>query len=499
MLAESNEKSEAPAQARDVPKEGDVIAGKYRVERVLGAGGMGVVVAAHHILLDEKVALKFLLPAARVNKEAVARFMREAQAATRIKSEHVAQVKDVGKLDDGAPYIVMEFLDGSDLSTWLTELGPLPVDQTVDFVLQACEAIAEAHAHGIVHRDLKPPNLFCVRKADGALCIKVLDFGISKISSKNGSPQLTQTTHIMGSPLYMSPEQMSDSKAVDGRSDIWALGVILFELLTGRLPFESEAVTALAVKITNEPAPVLSSLRRDVPRGLDAVLARCFEKEKENRYQTVAELASALEGFGTPRARLSVERVRGVQKQTSLSESARVLQELPRASMPMTSYDVDVSGAPKDASPRSADTVFGARRTPRHRLQGRIVMATSVVALLAATVVFVRASLPAPLAAAAPSPVPSTTVAPPVATPPPPPPPAPPPSDIPPAPMAPVAPTAVTSAAAPPAPAARAIATRPAAARPSAPAAAPPANQAKCNPPYIIDAAGHHKYKPECL
>jgi serine/threonine-protein kinase len=187
-------------------REGDVLAGQYRVERVLGIGGMGVVVAAHHIQLDEKVALKFLLPDALGNSEAVSRFAREARAAVKIKSEHVARVMNVGTLPNGAPYMVMEYLDGGDLAAWLRERGALSVEQAVEFVLQACEAIAEAHALGIVHRDLKPANLFCIRRADGRLSIKVLDFGISKMSQFGGSGQsaMTQATGTMGSPLYMS-------------------------------------------------------------------------------------------------------------------------------------------------------------------------------------------------------------------------------------------------------------------------------------------------------
>src|SRR5262245_59127005 len=164
-------------------REGEVLAGKYRVDRVLGVGGMGVVVAAHHIELDDKVAIKFLLPETLENGEAVARFAREARAAVKIKSEHVARVSDVGKLESGAPYMVMEYLVGSDLAGWLDERGPLPIDQVVEFVLQASEAIAEAHSLGIVHRDLKPANLFAIRRPDGALSIKVLDFGISKMTS----------------------------------------------------------------------------------------------------------------------------------------------------------------------------------------------------------------------------------------------------------------------------------------------------------------------------
>src|ERR1700722_2893905 len=188
---------------------GEGLAGKYRIERVLGAGGMGGVVAAHHIQLDQRVALKFLVPEALLNPGSIARCAREARAAVKIKSEHVARVSDVGQLENGAPYMVMEYLEGLDLSTWLRDRGALPVEQAVDFVLQAGEAIADAHALGIVHRDLKPANLFCVRRSDGQLTIKVLDFGISKLTTGGALvPDMTRTSAMMGSPYYMSPEQM---------------------------------------------------------------------------------------------------------------------------------------------------------------------------------------------------------------------------------------------------------------------------------------------------
>src|SRR4051812_29611172 len=208
-------------------REGDVLAGKYRVDKILGAGGMGVVVAAHHVQLDERVAIKFLLPEALGNAEAVARFAREARAAVKIKSEHVARVIDVGTLETGAPYMVMEYLEGGDLSQVLASRGPLPVEEAVEYVLQACEAIAHAHALGIVHRDLKPANLFLIRRPDGTNAIKVLDFGISKVmpgKSASSDNAMTRTRTVMGSPLYMSPEQMASTRDVDGRTDLWALG-----------------------------------------------------------------------------------------------------------------------------------------------------------------------------------------------------------------------------------------------------------------------------------
>src|SRR5579863_6621840 len=219
-------------------QEGEILDGKYRVDRVLGVGGMGIVVAATHVALNQRVAIKFLLPAAVGNPQIIERFAREARAAVQIQSEHVARVTDVGTLPTGSPYMVMEFLEGSDLAAAIERGGAMPVAQAVGFVLQACEAIAEAHALGIVHRDLKPANLFLARRAGRDPMVKVLDFGISK--TKDAAAGLTQTSSVMGSPYYMAPEQMMSSKDVDVRSDIWALGIILYELLSGKAPFQGD-------------------------------------------------------------------------------------------------------------------------------------------------------------------------------------------------------------------------------------------------------------------
>lgn len=295
-----------------VVETGQTILGKYRVERVLGVGGMGVVVAAHHLELDDRVAIKFLLPETLSNDQAVARFVREARAAVRIKSEHVARVSDVGKLENGAPYMVMEYLEGSDLSDWLSTRGPLPVEQAVDFVLQASEAIAEAHVLGIVHRDLKPANLFAIRRPDGSSSIKVLDFGISKVTSLGGSGgegSMTRTSTMMGSPSYMSPEQIQSSRDVDCRADIWALGVILYELLSGQVPFGGQHIAELIYAImSSEPAP-LRALRPDVPIELEACVMRCLAKQRERRFSSVAAMATTLLAFGSRRAATSVERI----------------------------------------------------------------------------------------------------------------------------------------------------------------------------------------------
>src|SRR5882724_2869896 len=292
-----------------LPSENDVIAGKYRVERVIGRGGMGVVVAAWHLELDQRVALKFLLPDLVERGESAERFRREARAAARIKSEHVARVIDVGTWE-GAPYMVMEYLDGRDLGSELRERGSLPIQDCVDYVLQAIEAVAEAHALGIVHRDLKPENLFLTRRVDGSRTIKVLDFGISKsiILGSIDQPSLTRTATIMGSPFYMSPEQMRTPRNVDVRSDIWALGAILYDLIGGQPPYVAETIPQLcALMLESDPSP-LRQLRPEVPSELEAVVAGCLVKDMNKRYSSVAELAQALIPFGRRSSRVHAER-----------------------------------------------------------------------------------------------------------------------------------------------------------------------------------------------
>ncbi|MEP7050745.1 MAG: serine/threonine-protein kinase [Pseudomonadota bacterium] len=319
---------------------GQILIGKYRIERVLGIGGMGVVVAATHVHLEERVAIKFLLPEALYNGEAVARFIREARAAVRIKSEHVARVSDVGTLENGSPYMVMEYLEGTDLSDLVQRQGAMSVADAVESLLQACEAIAEAHALHIVHRDLKPANLFMIRRADGTPSVKVLDFGISKIGGPPGTASdlgMTKTTAVMGSPLYMSPEQMASSRDVDQRTDIWALGVILYELVSGRMPFNADTMPQLCAMILQQSPPLLRSIRADVPDGLEQVIARCMEKDRTKRYATVAELAQALLPFAPRRARASVERIsRVIGGEGYVPSSAAPLSEAPVASIGAT-------------------------------------------------------------------------------------------------------------------------------------------------------------------
>jgi tRNA A-37 threonylcarbamoyl transferase component Bud32 len=297
---------------------GTVLAGKYRVDRVLGEGGMGVVVLATDEQLERRVAIKFLLPEYAQHAEATQRFLREARAAVKIQSEHVARVIDVGTLDTGSPYMVMEYLQGRDLAAVIDERLILPVEDAVAHVLEACDAIAEAHSVGIVHRDLKPANLFLANQPDGSTRIKVLDFGISKatMTAATGGvdPSLTRTSSMMGSPLYMSPEQMKSAKNVDPRTDVWALGVILYELLTGEPPFYAESIPELSAKVLLEEPVAIRSLRADVPQALEAVVKRALAKDMAARFPTVADLAAALAQFGPARTRANVERASKVLK-----------------------------------------------------------------------------------------------------------------------------------------------------------------------------------------
>jgi eukaryotic-like serine/threonine-protein kinase len=291
---------------------GDILAGKYEVERVLGAGGMGVVVAARHLQLRDRVALKFLLPDVMMQPEAVERFEREARNAVRIKGEHVARVSDVGTLDNGVPYMVVEYLDGVDLAHLLEKQGPFLPEEAIEYILQACEAMAEAHSLGIVHRDLKPSNLFLTRRPSGEALIKVLDFGISKSLMGDGDappPSLTTTNGVIGSPLYMSPEQVRNAKTVDARTDIWSLGVILYELIAGACPFDGRMVPEVIAKIAADPPVPLRARRPEIDARIEQIVLQCLEKNPAARFASVADLAAALLPFGGPRAQISMHRI----------------------------------------------------------------------------------------------------------------------------------------------------------------------------------------------
>jgi len=303
---------------------GAVVAGKYRIEAELGAGGMGRVLAAMHLQLGQRVAIKILSPQILASEEGRARFAREAQVSARIRSEHVARTMDVGTLANGAPYIVMEYLDGEDLTTRLRRGGPLSIDQSMEFILQACEAVADAHALGIVHRDLKPSNLFIIRRSDGSEAVKVLDFGVSKVvggADAEGDVSMTKTSALMGSPVYMSPEQMTSARNVDSRTDIWALGATLYEMLAGGPPFMAGSLPELCSQVLTFPTPSLRARRPDVPPGIEKIVYRCLQKNPAERYETIAGFAAALSRYAPERAKPTAERIARIIFTAGLTES----------------------------------------------------------------------------------------------------------------------------------------------------------------------------------
>jgi serine/threonine-protein kinase len=277
-------------------KEGTVIDGKYRVDDVLGRGAMGVVVAATHQELREKVALKFLYVRADNGSDFRARFRREAQVSAKLKNEHITRVIDIGTWREHALFMVMEHLTGTDLRKVTRNFGALPVDRAIDYIIQVCEGMAEAHAHGIIHRDLKPSNLFVTKRADGTDLIKILDFGISKWSAQEGElDDLTQTGVVLGSPKYMSPEQLFGSGAVDVRADVWSIGAIFYELLVGHPPFDFPTLTRICAELSSTRPPAnMREQRPDLPEALDEVVLRALERDRDGRIANVADLAGAI-------------------------------------------------------------------------------------------------------------------------------------------------------------------------------------------------------------
>ncbi|HEX7843063.1 MAG TPA: serine/threonine-protein kinase, partial [Kofleriaceae bacterium] len=328
---------------------GDVLAGKYRVDKILGIGGMGMVVAATHLEIDQRVALKFMLPGASESPETAARFLREAKAAGRLNSDHVCRVFDVGRFDSGAPYIVMEYLQGESVAARLRRHGPMRVSDAVDFVLQAIEGLAEAHAHGIIHRDLKPDNLFLHKRNDGGTIVKVLDFGISKISVTGIS---TKTGDIMGSPAYMAPEQMESTRSVDHRADVWSLGVVLYQLVVGQAPFRGDTLPLLCMHVVNDEPDPMSAIRGDLPDGFEEAVMRCLRKEPDERYADVGALARALAPFGPRNASISASRIQVVLQRTGKHDSSSLI--------PNDLAPGDGTGpAPREAEPPHGSTLVG--------------------------------------------------------------------------------------------------------------------------------------------
>jgi eukaryotic-like serine/threonine-protein kinase len=286
----------------DIPEVGSVFADAYRIEAVLGTGGMGVILRATELASERCVAIKLMTPAAAAVPEQVARFRREAKAASSLTSKHVVRVLDSGELDSGLPFIVMEHLEGSSLVDVVKKRGPLPIAEAVDYVLQAIHGVAEAHVLGVVHRDLKPANLFLCGD-DSAPIIKVLDFGASKLMAESqvdpSDPGgVTIASSLIGSPRYMAPEQIRTALEVDARADVYALGATLHELLSGQPIFFADSLARIFAQVLWDPPQALSTTRDDVPPALADVVMKCLAKTPEDRYATVEALASALAPFG---------------------------------------------------------------------------------------------------------------------------------------------------------------------------------------------------------
>ncbi|HSY22547.1 MAG TPA: protein kinase [Polyangiaceae bacterium] len=375
-----------------IPLPGEMVGGKFVVERVLGVGGMGVVVAARHMQLGQTVAIKFLRRSAATSPESVNRFLREARASVGLQSAHVVRVMDVGTLDDGLPFMVMEHLNGTDLGQSLEARGVLPVEEAVDCLVQAMDAVAEAHSFGIVHRDLKPSNLFLTARTDGSPLVKVLDFGISKAVDTGGQRvDLTSTSMVLGSPLYMSPEQVRSTKSVDTRTDVWALGVILYELVAGVPPFEAETVTGLCAKIVADPPVPLRSRRPEISTALEGVVNRCLDKEVSRRFRSVADLATALRPFASSEGRLTIDRI---SRMVGSRPSMPSLQDTGRGGTPVPNSAGRESGARgasgepsslSEASAGYAETVASWQTTGTRRNRRIATGASVALALLVGT------------------------------------------------------------------------------------------------------------------
>ncbi len=283
---------------------GATIVGKYRIERVLGQGGMGTVFLAQHLLLERPVALKLLRADSSEHPGATERLLREGRALARLRGNHIARVLDVEAPDNGPCFLVLEYLEGEDLSALLDRSGLLPVNQALSYVLQACEGLLEAHAYGIVHRDIKPSNLFVTTMPDGTQGLKVIDFGISKDTVVSSA--LTQSHSMIGSPCYMAPEQMRAGANVDARADIWSLGVVLYELLTGNLPHQGASMLEICACILESAPKSPKSQRPELPDAVDAAVRKCLARDPAERFTSVSELARAIAQYsGTSTERLA--------------------------------------------------------------------------------------------------------------------------------------------------------------------------------------------------
>lgn len=384
---------------------GELIAGKYRVEAVLGHGGMGIVVAATDTFLNRRVAVKVLLPHYAENRVAAGRFLREARATAQLNSEHCVRIIEVGQLDNGSPFIAMELLQGIDLGSYVEQHGALPLRLAVDYVLQACEGLAEAHRLGIIHRDVKPSNLFLCHSLASKPIVKILDFGVSKLSldAEGFGGSLTTTGQTLGSPLYMAPEQMRSSQSADARSDLWGMGVVLFELLTGARPFHADTLTELVLVITQEPPRDPRVLRPDLPEGLCQLVLTALEKDPNRRFQSIGEFASALASFmaqvASPSSPVSAPLGTGrlgtliVQAPDNLvaRQLAEAKAQLPSAEASAEDRAPAVTGA-KTSSPWASTKTNTAHKRKNSGLLFGLSFVLLVLAAAAATLLWVRSA-----------------------------------------------------------------------------------------------------------
>jgi serine/threonine-protein kinase len=438
---------------------------------------MGVVFAARHLALDERVAIKVLAPAANEHHEALARLKREARILARVRNEHVVRVIDLGQLESGAPFMVMEYLTGRDLGSLLEEQGRLGVETAVSYVLQALVALAAAHVNGVVHRDLKPENLFCTPGEGGGWTIKVLDFGISRLEQPgqgSAAASMTGPSAVMGTPLYMSPEQLRDARGVDARSDIWSIGVVLYELVTGVAPFSGASLGEIAVKIATEPPPPLGFVEPSLASGLEAVLSKCLHKERDQRFASVVELARALQSFGPAGCERLVERVERLAAEPPI----QLVDDDKRA---LPGDDGFGSPTPPVAAPAVRPAPPVAARVPGQPNRARLLLALpGLLVLAAAWRLATSRDAAAPVESAAavleqPLPASARAIAATVSKP-----------ELPP-------PTSEPSAAT---------------AQPDEPAKnlaaasssrSVPASKGPCNPPYTVDPQGRKKFRHECF
>ncbi|HKO47804.1 MAG TPA: serine/threonine-protein kinase [Polyangiaceae bacterium] len=305
---------EMPPQPRELPSHqhsdphasefapGTLIAERYRVLRKIGEGGMGLLYACMDTVLSREVAVKLMRRSLAVEPLIAERLMREAMLAAQLR-RHVAQVFDCGMLETGEPYIVMELLNGRDMYAVMRESGPVTPAELSVVMLQVCDGLAEAHAKGIIHRDLKPENLFCATEPDGRVVIKIVDFGVSKQVSGRRMRAQTNPGESVGSPQYMSPEQITAPSEVDARTDIWSLGVVMYELLTGALPFRGAGTAQICAAVLTEAVPPISEYRNDVPPALEFIIRRCLEKDRARRFDGVSQLSAALAALDSVDAR----------------------------------------------------------------------------------------------------------------------------------------------------------------------------------------------------